>query len=404
MSAYGRGADRESRLVEVSEVPVTRERPANRARAINFGDGDDVSFRGSNNNKLRDGPVTLDDKDSFLFPDKFEQLKENGIAVDSYGRPVTPFPLSEEDVLSRAGSFKDSNGFVIPSYASGISEFVDPNLPIIPKQPLQQVQTPVRSEDLRSSAGPTPQASTTSIKVDQSQLPSDSLLPPHNAPSTFNQPPPISNEIILPLNGLLPPFGGENSPSTGREQPVAIVIIKPPPPKTVTTTTTTQRPQVVLPQLEQSLTPPNVQAPSREPFAASPVVAPSSQPVASRTSSSIVASSPTFTQQRLENVATVTTVKKYTGGFGGGPGLLGNGQVGFAISSDGRVDPNKVSVRQTAAAPAPTSSTTGFTFVGATPQQLPVAQNRFDASVNRYTAGFGGPPGFLVPFDHISSE
>lgn len=295
-------------------------------------------------------PINLNDKAAIIFPDQLEQLRSSGFAKDSYGNPVTPFPLSDDDVKQRNGAIKDPSGILLPSYASGIIGFVDPNLPATK---LSQNLEPPQSNGNFYYPGVNSETSTEFLLVDRGQnpstiaQPSDNLLPPFetNFNGLFNQPPPKPDTSTpnAPPTDLLPPF---------QDNSVNRILTAPQP--------STQAP-IARP------TPPPVQIPV--------AVQPAAPPTPPKK----------------------VTSNKYTGGFGGAPGLLSPQNNGGFV----KPEPNKAALVQPIATQKPQVVIDKVTIVKQPIVQVP---NRYESSGTKYTGGFGGPPGFLTPFDNINRK
>ncbi|XP_067627140.1 uncharacterized protein [Eurosta solidaginis] len=86
--------------------------------------------------------------------------------------------------------------------------------------------------------------------------------------------------------------------------------------------------------------------------------------------------------------ATNVDAGKYTGGFGGSPGVLGNGKLGYAVQANG---PKQGAVPGTTPTSKQATNPSIANRIGAA---APVGFNKFQGS-------FGGPPGVLVPFDNL---
>ncbi|XP_037946947.1 nuclear pore complex protein DDB_G0274915-like isoform X2 [Teleopsis dalmanni] len=104
---------------------------------------------------------------------------------------------------------------------------------------------------------------------------------------------------------------------------------------------------------------------------------------------------------------TPTGAGKYTGRFGGSPGVLGGGKVGYAVQPDGTIrDPDHTfkppTGNKVAATPAPPQPQQGITpaFSGFS-NRVGTAVSASNA--NKYSGRFGGPPGVLVPYDNVKA-
>ncbi|XP_053966213.1 mucin-2-like isoform X1 [Anastrepha ludens] len=105
--------------------------------------------------------------------------------------------------------------------------------------------------------------------------------------------------------------------------------------------------------------------------------------------------------------ATSIGVGKYTGGFGGAPGVLGSGKLGYAVQADGSTRPSSSGAFGQATVGLPTTAPklpTNPSFANrigiATPAGVTPDTG---VGVNKYQGTFGGPPGVLVPFDIAKS-
>lgn len=329
----------------------------------------------SSNSLNIDGPLHLDHKETLLFPDDFDGLIKNGIAKDSYGNPVTPFPLNDEELKLRAGfENNNNNGFVIPSYASGILDIHDPNLPRV-KKPELDLLPPLSSGnfyypgvkvDISTETIP---SNTFNKPTGSIQIPSDSLLPPlEYEESIFDQPIPDQRPFQIPTSDLLPPItqtlsqpkqpnqAPVNKPTNVQFKPITEIVNETP--ETFPTAPLFQSQSIQTPQ--QSIVTPVVISQNRN-----------------------------------------SDGEKYTGGFGGPVGGLGNGRPGFAIGSNGRLDPSKLNLAApppaTVALPPRVSENEkyngGFGFGSSnTPSQVgppkkPIAVS--SSTSDKYSGGFG---------------
>uniref|UniRef100_A0A336MYG8 CSON007588 protein n=1 Tax=Culicoides sonorensis TaxID=179676 RepID=A0A336MYG8_CULSO len=494
LPVYGAGPQRvrDSRILQVAIIP-TKDTPIQaaeshsniRGRSISNLDGFveqqksgfQRNFAGQriHARKIPDGPITLDDKDHILFPDQFEQLQQLGAAKDSYGNPVTPFPLSNDELKLRAGAYKiDKSGFVIPNYASGITNTYDPHLanPSV-KQPTSNVLPPLSSGNFYYP-GVKPQISSETVFAGNNdeanelpqppqlpnipdvgstvqstliEVPSDGLLPPletNEFESQYNIP--INQDVTVPQKDILPPFQPtqqtqQSGQSDNRyEKPSQV-----PSQSGVQFTVANNQPVIV----------PFADKPTQPTFVSGPVAAPTQNTGSKYTGGfgyanggrpSNVAFNIDNTQNTgpivtpTQSVFTTTTGNKYTGGFGAPSSS--SGQVPslsnalqappLPANNDNKYTGGFVTKptlpSPTQPQPAPTQSvfttTTGNKYTGgfgfgnsnAQLQALPVplSKDQFGQSTNpvlvqvapqsqgqKYTGGFGGPPGFLVPFDHV---
>lgn len=495
LPVYGGGhqSARDSRILQIAVIPANETpipstagspRSQIRGRSIANLDGfveqqrPGVQREGvtrSSTRNYQDGPLNLNDKAHILFPDQFEQLQQLGAAKDSYGNPVTPFPLSNDELKLRAGAYKvDKTGFIIPSYASGITDVHDPHLPRL-KKPNSNILPPFSSGNFYYP-GVRPQASTDTIFVDRTDLsanelplppqlpkipdigstvqttlieiPSDSLLPPLETDeyeSQYNQP--VDTNVPVPQKDILPPF--QQQPQFQQAPPV-------PTQPGVQFTVATNQPVIV--PFAPTPTP-------TQPAPAQPINVPHPTSVPSQTTENKYSGGFGFAGGAKPTTVFVNTVdnNKYQGGFILTPntapsqfpqlttslqapllppsnnndenkytGSLPNSPVPaptLAPTKPSIVDNRYAGGLGSASIPAQSTFTTsdtnkgnkytgGFGY-GNTNEQIQVQpipapsqqiQQQFprpiasESSGQKYTGGFGGPPGILVPFDHIHSE
>ncbi|XP_063703452.1 uncharacterized protein LOC134833144 isoform X2 [Culicoides brevitarsis] len=430
------GGARDSRLIQIAVIPTPeKQRAAIRGRSIADLNGFVEHQRPgatptSRKQNYQSEPLNLNDKDLILFPDQFARLQQLGAAKDSYGNPVTPFPLSNDELKLRAGNYKvDKHGFVIPSYADGITDIHDPHLPRL-KKPNSDLLPPVGSNDNIYYPGVRAQEPKTAPPTDSTAEQSSDLLQPPTLPVI----PDVGSQqnpsfIEIPSDSLLPPLE-TNEFESRYNQPVDINIV--PQEKNE-------------PQPEVFIVPFNP-APS-----AQPAIKPTSATVQKYTggfgfsnpSNTILAQAVdennkytggfivTSNQQAPTQVPQLSTSlqtphlttssgNKYTGGF------LTNQQaptVPSPIPSRPAADRFTGSFGPTASLPLQTTASTGNKYTGgfgyahvqpsqqplvaAPTQQVTIQQGQYKQEtpsqvvVQKYTGGFGGPPGLLVPFDHI---
>lgn len=471
LPVYGGGHQRDSRILQIEVIPAHEiaipassvPRSQIRGRSItNLNGFVDQQRSGAqrrvSTRKFHDGPLNLDDKDHILFPDQFEQLQQLGVAKDSYGNPVTPFPLSNDELKLRAGSYKvDKSGFVIPSYADGITDVHDPHLPRVAKKPNANILPPLSSGNFYYP-GVKPQASTDSIFVDRTDASANELPQPPQLPTI----PDIGSNsqatvIEIPSDTLLPPLEHDEFESQYNQPIVSNVPV---PQQDVLPSFQQQQPRPT-----QSPTQPGVQftLASHQPIIVP--FAPTSRPTQVQTNPTLTtfttASGDRYTGgfgfangQKPTNVfiTTVDDSNKYQGGFTQPsnsippriPQLSGSLQAPPTPTSNNKytsaptqpptlpptIKPQFDDNRYAGSFQTPTQTivtttvdkgdkyTGGFGYGGNTNAQLqaqPIAApsqqiNQFPTPVvskndgQKYTGGFGGPPGILVPFDHIHSK
>ncbi|XP_012160713.1 mucin-17 isoform X1 [Ceratitis capitata] len=109
-----------------------------------------------------------------------------------------------------------------------------------------------------------------------------------------------------------------------------------------------------------------------------------------------------FTSTQQTNFNSAGSVK-YTGGFGGAPGVLGSGKFGSAVNTDGsiRTATNLTFGQAPTAAPKQTTSPSFVSRIGI--PATGVTATALGTGVNKYQGTFGGPPGVLTPFDSVKS-
>uniref|UniRef100_A0A0K8U6S6 Uncharacterized protein n=1 Tax=Bactrocera latifrons TaxID=174628 RepID=A0A0K8U6S6_BACLA len=115
----------------------------------------------------------------------------------------------------------------------------------------------------------------------------------------------------------------------------------------------------------------------------------------------------TFNNKGNNRPVTNVNTGKYTGGFGGSPGVLGSGKLGSEVRSDGSIRPANVAFTQgTAIAPTaspklPTNPNSANRVGIPTSSGLAVDSG---VGANKYQGTFGGPPGVLNPFDNVKAN
>ncbi|XP_021709918.1 extensin [Aedes aegypti] len=368
----------DSKIIKLAIKQIEPQVTSGSRGARNLGFSADASLNaipGGLNNELTNGDF------------KVPVTPASTVAKDSYGNPVTPYADLGSTGLDSAGFIPDINrdtlqgfsnnnnqyshlNFKLPSYASGIIEPV-----LLP---------PIASGNFQPPQG-------------QSQFPFHQTTT--KAPTTAFQfvsnakIPSVDDGQILfaqkPLNGLIPPlFPGEQLPvykvEVGTER--SPIFVKDP---------------FSSPSLDKGLTlpydkppvnfnqgsPQNSQVPLQVPLSLEPL--PPQQ--AHTPQYHQTPQQPQFhpsTQshqppQQPQFKPTQASVQKFTGSFGGAPGLLGNQQnLGTAYTSTPK--PAQPQAPQTYPTPPPTHFIPTVSQT-ATPTKAP----------NKFTGSFGGAPGFL---------
>lgn len=373
----------DSKIIKLSIKQIEPQVASGLRGARNLGFSADAALNaipGGLNNELTNGDL------------KYPVTPSSTVAKDSYGNPVTPYlelgttglesvgfiPEANKDNLHGPNNHHHGNlNFKLPSYASGIIEPVQ--FPPVASALPQQNQPP-----LFLQSATTPRAPTTAFQfVNNAKIPTIG-----DGQITFAQ---------KPLNGLIPPlFPGEQLPGykvdIGTER--SSIFVKDP---------------FGSPSLDKGLTlphenppvnfnqgaPQNSQVPLQIPLSIPPFA--TSQPQTPQPSQ------PQFPQphqnphqpqyqpttqsqqtpQQPQFKPSEAPVQKFTGSFGGAPGLLGSQQnLGTVYTSTPQ--PVKPASPQT----YPTSPTT---FFQPTISQAPSPTK----APNKFTGSFGGAPGFL---------
>lgn len=373
----------DSKIIKLSIKPIEPQVTSGSRGARNLGFSADAALNaipGGLNNELTNGDL------------KFPVTPSSAVAKDSYGNPVTPYsdlgttglesvgfiPEATRDTFHGPNNNHHGNwNFKLPSYASGIIEPVQipSNAPALP----QQSQPP-----LFQQSATTPRAPTTAFQfVSNAKIPTIG-----DGQITFAQ---------KPLNGLIPPlFPGEQLPGykidVGTER--SSIFVKDPfgaPSLDKGLTLPHNNPPV---NFNQG-TPQNSQVPlqiplSIPPFAPSqPQVPQHSQPQFPQHHQNPQPPQYQPTTQSQQNPQqpqikpTEAPVQKFTGSFGGAPGLLGNQQhLGTAYTSTPQ------SIKPVSPQTYPTPPTTHF--------QPTISQAPSPTTApNKFTGSFGGAPGFL---------
>lgn len=391
---------------------------------------------------------TTPDKDRITYPDD--------VIRDSYGNIVSPYvPLQDStglgitgagaighltDVNKSGGSAQQNLPFVVPSYASGIlsgsagvkvplSDLLPPlssgnyNYPelqgntgakpsSVPQQNIHQNEVSSSYADSGSAFGSTaPAVSTNFVSPPASSVSPPkthgnyAVPPPSNIPQSPPQKPstnPNQEPDQIPVYiQIQPAFGGQSSqfPNNGNFVQKPAVVVPP-----------TGHSSNVLP------TPPHAAAP-----------VPHAQP-----------GSPIFNTQHNQVAAhdgNNQQSDKYTGGFGGAAGVLGNqAKPGYAVtpaapqavtqqtfqaagSSNGGSQPASSFPTAPSHVTAPIYPTTGSGSFGNGGHSTAPAGNNgsygsgssafaghpsvANGNDGKYTGGFGGPPGHLTPYDKV---
>jgi hypothetical protein len=227
--------------------------------------------------QLKDGKHSRSIDDSINFPEANGQNKQP--LIDSYGNPINdPYAdSSQEKVVPDSG--KKSGIFVIPGYASGILD-----------EPIQQKP----------------------VQRSQSGFPTDQLIIPDNQKLDLNQ----QTNVQIPQIDLLPPSTDFSGPINSNEDNQNFNV-------------------------QTQFVPPSENLPSSIPFDG-PVVITDVGDFAPKPADGLL---PPRDDSELENVntkaslplpqSTVTTIPgKYSGGFGGSPGILGGTPVKKPVSSN----------------------------------------------------------------------
>lgn len=281
---------------------------------------------------------------------------------DSYGNPIPPAvlgvdPSGADYDLSGPNSNRNSNNnpkktvftqginFPIPSYASGITEIHRPSDGLLP---------PFDSDH----------------KPDKDGLPTSSNLP--------------SASVPLPVNELLPPL---SVPQT-KDDAINEISGKALQERFGSNFNVQQLPSFIN-SLQQGQSKPGAPAVPGSPVSGTKF--PPAPPVQG---------APLGPVPAAPKPAAASDSGKYTGGFGGAPGVLGDQkEVGFGIK------PGSGAASAPVAPPKPAVVVPVVTPVVApvaAPVAPPVSPTQ-SPSGGKYTGGFGGPPGILVPYDQKNS-
>ncbi|XP_050097176.1 uncharacterized protein LOC126578542 [Anopheles aquasalis] len=345
----------DSNIINLSIKPLARGQGFSAAKGRNLGFVNDPalnSIPAGINNELSNGDV------------RASTAQPNAGLRDSYGNPVTPFAdltgasadlVGFRTSVNRDSGFASSNGvpsgaqlnFKVPSYASGIiAPIGQPNFgPIAANTPQTKPQPPSPPPAGQQQFVPNAKIPTIEEgKILFAQKPVDGLLPPlfpDQLPPVYRVEVGTERSTIFPRDPFATPANTQNG-----------VGFK---------TDVNQQTQFPQTQTSYSTTPTTANR-----FSGS--VVPQQQPA-------ISGGSPT-----------APPIQKYTGGFGGPAGFLGNQQnIGTAYTSTARpiVQPQAPVPR-----PNPVPLPPQGTFQTS---PRPVEQT----TINRYTGSFGGPPGFL---------
>lgn len=437
---------------------------------------------------------TTPDKDRITYPDD--------LIRDSYGNIVKPYvPLLDStgtgitgtgaighhtDVNKSGGSAQQNLPFVVPSYASGIltgsagvkvplSDLLPPlssgnyNYPelqgiagtkpsTVPQQNVQQNEVSSTYADSGTSFG----SSAPAVSTNFISPPVSSVIPPKThgnlaAPPPLNTPQnipqkPTTNPYQQPdqipvFIQIQPAFGGQGDFGPKPSVPTSHTspnknVLPPPPPPAPHTPQIPHAPQTphAQPSAQISHNQPSPQLPHAQPSPHIPHAQPSPQlPHAQPTQQGPHAQpAPHSSSQEPD---------KYTGGFGGAPGVLGNQpKPGYAVtpaapqadtqkplqassgtyggSQSGASLPTAPSQNVGSYGSVPTNPTTGNGSFGSVPahgashSSAPVGNNGSHGSTSgafsghptvangndgKYSGGFGGPPGLLTPYDKVIS-
>lgn len=369
----------DSKIIKLAIKQIEPQVTSGSRGARNLGFSADASLNaipGGLNNELTNGDF------------KAPVTPASTVAKDSYGNPVTPYSELGSTGLDSAGFIPDVNrdsfqgfnnnqyshlNFKLPSYASGIIE-------------------PVQFSPGAASNFQPGQPQFASLPATTTKAPTTAFqfVPNAKIPSVAD------GQILFaqkPLNGLIPPlFPGEQLPTykieVGTER--SPIFAKDPfgPPSLDKGLTlphnappvnfnqgSPQNSQVPLqvPLSLEPLPPQQVHTPQYHQTPQQPQFNPSTQPHQ--------------TPQQSQFKPTQAPVQKFTGSFGGAPGLLGNQQnLGTAYTSTPK--PALPPAPPTYPSPQPTypsSPPTQFVSQSLTPTKPP----------NKFTGSFGGAPGFL---------
>uniref|UniRef100_A0AAG5DQZ4 Uncharacterized protein n=1 Tax=Anopheles atroparvus TaxID=41427 RepID=A0AAG5DQZ4_ANOAO len=372
------GPSTESNIINLSIKPLIREQGFTAIKGRNLGFVQDPTLNAI--------PVGINNELSNV--DVRSTTPQNTVLRDSYGNPVTPFTdlgnREFESVGFRTTVNRDSGSnvgaagqfnFKVPSYASGIiGPIGQPQSGLLPPSPRVQLQQQ-------------PSSTTTVVPVDTTQQ----FLPNAKIPT-------IEEGKILfaqkPVDGLLPPlFPGQLPPvydlNIGTER--SPIFVRDPfggtkaPPTTSTSTlgygaNTTSHIGFKTDVNKQTGFPQRVPITDNRISGSFGLTA---QPLQQQNQQASIIQP---TSEGTGNAVKTPTVQKYTGGFGGPAGLLGNQlQIGTAYTS---------TVKPSLPAAPPVLASSIF-----------VPQNSFPSSTTtrpldqttpqKYSGNFGGGAGFL---------
>uniref|UniRef100_A0A0A1XBC8 Uncharacterized protein n=1 Tax=Zeugodacus cucurbitae TaxID=28588 RepID=A0A0A1XBC8_ZEUCU len=291
-------------------------------------------------------------------------VKNQPSAVDSYGNPIeTLKPIDTPDgrkVISAQGL-----QFEIPNYASGITEIKKPSDDLLP--PLIAPFEPTSTSDSADSSASTEQDFGSSTKT------------------TFSK----SNEGKVITNNV---FGTSSGVTTASKQ--------------VGFGASTAAGQANFQKDFQQNTSDRFSTTGSSFVGTSNAFNKAATPSAFSSFSSAQQNT-NFNSFNNKGPVTNADTGKYTGGFGGSPGILGSGKIGSAVRTDGSIRPtSNVAFTQATAIPptAPPKFPTNPNFANRVGNS---ASTSFTANTaagaNKYQGTFGGPPGVLNPFDNIKS-
>ncbi|XP_053679386.1 uncharacterized protein LOC128730366 [Anopheles nili] len=374
-SVDGRIPVTDSNIINLAITPINRSQSFSAAKGRNLGLANDASsfntIPAGVNNELSNIDV------------RGLTLQSNPILRDSYGNPVTPFtdlasadlePIGFKTNVNRGSNFQSpSNGqigqlnFKVPSYASGIIEpIVQPNVALLPPNP----------EPVEVGA---PVTTTTAKPLDAQQQ----FLP-------FAKIPTVEQGKILfaqkPVNGLLPPLFPDQLPvvyNVEVDTERSSIFVRDPFEGSIKTSST---PQSLNAQNSAAVTNGEVgfktdvtqQAQSLQPTLGTANRFPGPLPAHNNLPSHALS----------ETTTKPTLVQKYSGGFGGSAGFLGNQQnIGTAYTTTAKPmqfptvqSVTKIQSLNPVKPPNTFSST---------------ARPNDKSTVDKYVGSFGGSPGFL---------
>lgn len=336
-------------------------------------------------------------KDSVVFPDE--------VTRDSYGNLTPPFEVprsiipsvdetdnGERPALKNGQSnkprvvLKAGLQFQIPSYASGIMSISKPQLDLLPpplrngagiEKPSNDFLPPLSSGNY-NFPGTSQDQSVNEIRKSLSTTPKTSfqnvISPAEDVKLAGRLGEEIFDAPVLTVT-LLPPVADE-TPQLANTPEVIVNIKSPNFP--VTPSSKSINPFGQIPNQESTIP---IQTPTNILFFPSP--GKPAEPVKPNGQLGIPSTAPS----QPFNVAP----GKYTGGFGGAPGVLGEQkQPGYAVKPDGTIrDPDYQRPKNPSASVPPVIPVAPVVK----PSILPPNAGM------KYTGGFGGPPGFLSPYD-----